>query len=89
MTDAWGGYVNVATLNNGVYVHEPVVHTHNFVDQILPEIHTQTVEGMWMQVERKLRNQSSTSRNLLQSYLPEFHWRYSHKANTFTQYLAR
>ena len=88
VTDAWGGYVNVATRNNGVYVHEVVVHAQNFADPIRPEVNTQTVEGMWMQVKRKLRNQSGTSRNLFPSYLSEFQWRYSHKANTFGQYLA-
>jgi len=88
VTDAWGGYINVATLYNGVYVHEVVVHAQNFVDPIRPEINTQTVEGMWMQVKRKLRNQSGTSRNRFPSYLSEFQWRYSHKTNTFGQYLA-
>jgi hypothetical protein len=38
-----GGYVDIATLNNGVYVHEVVVHAQNFVDPIRPEINTQTV----------------------------------------------
>jgi hypothetical protein len=34
VTDAWLGYVNVATLNNGVYVHEVVVHAQHFADPI-------------------------------------------------------
>ena len=63
MTDAWGGYVNVPRLNNGVFVHEVVVHAHNFVDPDRPDVHTQTIEGMWMQVKRQLRYQSGTSRD--------------------------
>jgi len=64
MTDAWGGYVNVPRLNNGVYVHEVVVHAHNFVDPQRPDVHTQTIEGMWMQAKLKLRYQNGTSRDL-------------------------
>ena len=58
MSDAWGGYVNVGTMNNGVYMHEVVVHAHNFVDPLRPDVHTQSIEGLWMQVKRS-RNTSS------------------------------
>jgi hypothetical protein len=88
MTDAWGGYVNVPRLNNGVYMHEVVVHAQNFVDPHRPDVHTQTIEGMWMQVKRKLRYQSGTSRDLFPSYLSEFQWRYSHKSDVYGQYLC-
>ena len=87
MSDAWGGYANVGTINNGVYVHEIVVHAHNFVDPLRADIHTQGIEGLWMQVKRKLRYQAGTSRELFQSYIAEFQWRYSHKEHTFGQYL--
>jgi len=88
MTDAWGGHVNVPRLNNGVYVHEVMVHAHNFVDPQRPEVHSQTIEGMWMQAKRKLRCQSGTSRDLFPSYLAEFQWCYSHKTDVFGQYLC-
>lgn len=54
VTDAWRGYQNVAQLNNGVYRHDVTVHAPEFVDSVDPDIHTETTEGIWMQVKRKL-----------------------------------
>jgi hypothetical protein len=88
VTDAWGGYANVNHINNGVYTHEVVVHAHNFVDPVHAEIHTETIEGLWMQVKRKLRYQSGTSHGLFPSYLSAFQWRNSHKLHVFGQYLG-
>ena len=88
MSDAWGGYANINQLNNGVYRHEVVVHAHNFVDPVHGDIHTQSIEGLWMQVKRKLRYQSGTSRELFKSYLSEFQWRHSHKQHTFGEFLG-
>ena len=73
-------------LNNGVYVHEVVVHAHNFIDPNRPDVHTQTIEGMLMQAKRQLRYQSGTSRDLFPSYLAEFQWRYSQKTEVYGQY---
>ena len=87
MSDAWGGYANVGTINNGVYMHEVVVHAQNFVDALRPDVYTQSIEGLRMQVKRKLRYQSSTTRELFKSYIAKFQWRYSQKDNTFGQYL--
>jgi len=87
VTDAWRGYVNVAQLNNGVYDHAVIVHAHEFVDSVHADIHTETIEGLWMQAKRKLRFQSGTSRGLFASYLGEFQWRNSHKQNVFGCYL--
>ena len=87
ITDAWRGYVNVATMNNGVYMHEVVVHEENFVDPIHADIHTETIEGLWMQAKRKLRYQGGTSRNLFPSYLSAFQWRFSNKSHIFGCYL--
>jgi len=69
ITDAWRGYQNVAQLNNGVYDHAVIVHAHEFVDSVDPDIHTETIEGLWMQAKRKLRYQSGTSSGLFASYL--------------------
>jgi len=88
MTDAWRGYANVSLIRNGIYQHEVIVHQQHFVDNIHPEIHTQTIEGMWMQAKRKLRYQGGTNRGLLPSYLAEFQWRFCHKLHPFGQYLS-
>jgi transposase-like protein len=88
VSDAWGGYINVGTMNNGVYQHQVIVHANNFVDQVHADIHTQNIEGLWMQAKRKLRYQSGTSRELFGSYLSAFQWRFSHKNNIFGNYLC-
>lgn len=88
ITDAWRGYANVNTINNGVYTHEVVVHSDNFVDPVYEYIHTETIEGLWMQVKRKLRYQSGTSRLLFPSYLYAFQWRNNHKMHVFGQFLG-
>ncbi len=77
IADAWAGYNNLHALNNGVYLHDVVVHRHNFVDPIHPDVHTNTIEGMWMHGKRKLRYQFGTSRNIFHSYLDEFMWRWN------------
>ena len=87
VTDAWAAYGNVSTINNGVYDHQVVVHAQHFVDPVHSDIHTQTIEGLWMHAKRKLRNQSGTSRKLFPRYLAEFQWRHSHKAHVYGQYL--
>lgn len=88
VTDAWRGYDNVGIMNNGVYNHLLVVHADNFVDPVHADIHTETIEGLWMQAKRKLRYQSGTSRGLFPSYLSAFQWRNSHKLHVFGQYLG-
>jgi len=47
VTDAWGGYNNASTINNGVYDHQVVGHAQNFVSPVHNDIHTQTIEGIW------------------------------------------
>ena len=87
VTDAWRGYHNVAHLNNGVYDHSVVVHAREFVSSVDPDIHTQTIEGLWHLAKRKLRYQNGTSRGLFLSYLVAFQWRNSHKENVFASYM--
>ena len=88
VTDAWAGYNNVGIINNGVYDHQVVIHAQNFVDPVHNDVHTQTIEGLWMHAKRKLRYQSGTSRQLFPSYLAEFQWRHSHRTHVFGQYLT-
>jgi len=69
-----------------VYDHAVIVHAHEFVDSVDPDIHTETIE-MWMQAKRKLRYQSGTTRCMFASYLAAFQWRNSHKQYVFGCYL--
>jgi len=70
-----------------VYDHAVIVHAHEFVDSVDPDIHTETIEGMWIQAKCKLCYQSGTSRGLFASYLVAFQWHNSHKQNVFGCYL--
>jgi len=49
--DAWQGYQNVAQLNNRVYSHTIIVHTHEFIDSDDPYVHTETIEELRMQAK--------------------------------------
>src|SRR6218665_1118496 len=72
-----------------VYTHEViVVHSENFVDPVHAEMHTETIEGIWMQAKRKLRYQSVTTHGLFPNYLSTFQWRNSHKLHIFGQFLG-
>lgn len=75
MSDGWASYANIANIQNGIYIHSVVVHDRHFVDPDDPDVHTQTVENMWMRAKRKLRRQFGTSRELFPSYLHEFVFR--------------
>ena len=74
-------------LNNRIYQHEVIVHQQQFVDSVHADIHTETIEGLWMLVKRKQRYQAGTSRGLFASDLAEFQWRHEHKEHVFGKYL--
>ena len=87
VTVAWRGSNNVGNLNSGIYQHEVIVHQQQFVDSVHADIHTETIEGLWMLVKQKLRYQAGTSRGLFASYLAEFQWCHAHKEHLFGKYL--
>lgn len=50
MTDAWQGYNNIGQIDDGICNHAAIVN-HNvkyFVGAVHGEIHTETIEGLWM-----------------------------------------
>lgn len=75
-TDAFGGYNG---LNYAGFEHESVNHNKEFTKG---EIHTQTIEGLWSFIKRKLRGTyyKVAPHNLLK-YLKEFVLRYNLRAN--------
>lgn len=75
MSDGWPSYANIERIDNGIYIHDVVVHQRHFVDPDDRNIHTENVENMWMRAKRKLRRQFGTSRALFTSYLHEFVFR--------------
>jgi len=75
ISDGWAAYAHIDQIRHGIYTHAVVVHQHHFVDPNDAQVHTQTVENMWMRAKRKLRRQYGTSRALFESYLHEFMFR--------------
>ena len=60
-------------LNQLGYIHLSVNHSKNFVD---PDsgANTNTIEGMWTLVKKKLKSMSGTRYEYIPSYLDEFTW---------------
>lgn len=75
-TDAFGGYNG---LNYAGFQHDSVNHNKEFVRG---KVHTQTIEGLWAFIKRKLRGTyyKVAPHNLLK-YLKEFVLRYNLRAN--------
>ena len=69
MSDGWPAYHNLDQFNDGVYLHDVVIHEQNFVDPLHPEIRTQNEDNIWMRAKRKLRRQFGTARPLFVTYL--------------------
>ena len=89
MSDMWAAYAHIQDINNGIYMHAQVNHSHHFVYPIDPDIHTQNVENMWMRAKRKLKRQFGTSPELFPSYLDEFifHNEGNQNATMFAQFI--
>lgn len=65
LTDMWRGYLNLETICVDLgFRHITVNHSENFVD---PETgaHTQTIEGMWSVIKRKIRKDGTNHGTLL------------------------
>ena len=77
-------YFNV---NHVGYVHLMVNHSENFVDPYTGA-HTNTIEGLWSQVKRKLKAMNGTLRSQLPGYLDEFNWRKLYGGDHFENILA-
>ena len=50
-----------------------VNHSENFVDPYIGA-HTNTIEGVWNIVKKKLKRMCGTFKHQLPSYLDEFNW---------------
>lgn len=73
-TDGYGGYCG---LNYAGFIHDSVDHNREFVKG---EVHTQTIEGFWSFLKRKLRGvYYRPSAAYLLQYLKEYVFRYNHR----------
>ena len=66
-----GQFTSYIPLNQLGYIHLSVNHSKNFVD---PDsgAHTNTIEGVWALVKKKLKSMSGTLYKYIPSYLDEF-----------------
>jgi len=63
-----------------------VNHSKNFVDPVTGA-HTNTIEGLWNQVKKKLKRMSGTFKDKLPGYLDEFNWQRQYPGNRFENML--
>jgi transposase-like protein len=73
ISDDWAAYANIGEIGGGIYKHSVVAHPTQSGD--MSEIHTKTIEGLWLGAKRKLRKQYTTSDGLLTTHLKEFMFR--------------
>ena len=68
ISDKFSPYFN---LNSIGYIHLTVNHSENFVDPYTGN-HSNTIEGVWSQIKRKLKAMNGTVKSKLPSYLDEY-----------------
>ena len=74
-------------LNGLGYIHVIVNHSENFVDPFTGA-HSNTIEGVWSQIKKKLKAMSGTLKSKLPRYLDEFNWRKCYPGDPFNNLLA-
>ncbi|WP_171479368.1 transposase, partial [Acinetobacter baumannii] len=66
ITICWKGYCRLKKVG---YIHYTINHSENFVH---PNIHTQTIEGLWGIMKRFFKTKGSNRTKSTNSYLAEF-----------------
>ena len=83
ISDKFSPYFN---LNSIGYIHLMVNHSENFVDPYTGA-HSNTIEGVWSQIKRKLKAMNGTVKSKLPSYLDEYNWRKCYPGDPFDNLL--
>lgn len=84
ISDKFSPYFN---LNGLGYIHVMVNHSENFVDPFTGA-HSNTIEGVWSQIKRKLKAMNGTLKSKLPSYLDKYNWRKCYPGDPFDNLLA-
>ena len=84
ISDEFSPYFNLNSLG---YIHIMVNHSENFVDPFIGA-HSNTIEGVWSQIKKKLKAMSATLKSKLPSYLDEFNWRKCYPGDPFHNLLT-
>lgn len=90
ISDGWASYARISQIQGQNYDHKVVNHSINFVDPNDPNVHTNSIEGLWAHMKKKLRDQFGTSNALFVSHMHEFIYRNYHriqKREFFNQFL--
>ena len=71
LSDKFSSYFNLNSLG---YIHIMVKHSENSVDSFTGA-HSNTIEGVWSQIKRKLKAMGGMLKSKLLSYLNEYNLR--------------
>ena len=87
-TDGWKAYENLPTLIPELCVEQLTVnHTEHFVNPENKDAHTQTIEGFWSHLKRKLRQKGQFKRSRLVKYFAEHIYRKKSPEDVFEQFI--
>ena len=85
LSDKFSPYFN---LNDIGYTHLMVNHSENFVDPYTGA-HTNTIEGVWNAVKKKLKRMCGTFKHQLPTYLDEINWQRLYPGERFEMMLQQ
>jgi transposase-like protein len=89
ISDEWASYNGIPDLGGGgIYTHQTINHSQNFIHPANAYIHTQSIEALWSRLKRMIRKKQCTSRDLLPTYISEFLWREQHTVNVFSSFVV-
>uniref|UniRef100_A0A182W7W2 DDE_Tnp_IS1595 domain-containing protein n=1 Tax=Anopheles minimus TaxID=112268 RepID=A0A182W7W2_9DIPT len=85
LSDCWAGYNGLSALG---FQHETVNHSHNFVDPLQGDVHTQRIENVWRWLKHFLKQKGTNICGSLEGYFAEYMFRKKHEANVFEALVA-
>jgi hypothetical protein len=84
MTDGWSAYRG---LSRHGYTHHVVIHERNFLNPVDKNVHTQSIEGHWSVIKRKLRKKGTNLKAYLYEHLCEIIFKREFSMDVFTKML--
>jgi IS1 family transposase len=75
ISDGFASYYSLSNVRGGIFLHDVVIHEHNFVDEIHGDIHTQHIESAWSRLKKNFKRMQGTKESLRESHLEEYLWR--------------
>ncbi|KII69903.1 hypothetical protein RF11_15683 [Thelohanellus kitauei] len=69
ISDGWKAYSRFKEYG---YLHEVLIHDDKFIDPVVPYVHTQNIENMWLVLKRFLRKHGTHKAPYDYEYIAEF-----------------